>query len=93
MHRMPSGLLGTHAQHEQFDPKHKEWRGKFSNSTADNEPVTFVTWQWPREHSYWEERSSLELLRITPNAVDLGGGAQDQAVAHEGGGSQAHFLE
>src|SRR5580692_10330085 len=35
----------TNAQYEQFDPDHKKYRGKNGVSTADDEPVTYVTWQ------------------------------------------------
>src|SRR5207248_3236526 len=34
----------TNAQYEQFDPEHKKYRGKNGVSTADDEPVTYVTW-------------------------------------------------
>jgi sulfatase modifying factor 1 len=35
----------TNAQYEQIDPGHKKLRGKHGATTADDEPVTFVTWQ------------------------------------------------
>lgn len=34
----------TNAQYEQFDPEHKELRGKFGGSSGDDDPVTFVSW-------------------------------------------------
>jgi formylglycine-generating enzyme len=34
----------TNAQYEQFDPAHRELRGKFGASHTDPEPVTHVTW-------------------------------------------------
>jgi formylglycine-generating enzyme len=34
----------TNVQYEQFDPEHKQLRGKFGASATDNEPVTHVTW-------------------------------------------------
>src|SRR5258708_3081017 len=35
----------TNGQYEQFDAEHKKFRGKNGASTADDEPVTYVTWQ------------------------------------------------
>src|SRR5262245_80320 len=35
----------TNVQFEQFDPEHKKLRGKHGATKADDEPVTFVTWQ------------------------------------------------
>jgi len=34
----------TNAQYEQFDPKHKNLRGKLGFSSADDEAVVFVNW-------------------------------------------------
>ncbi|MGE3806466.1 MAG: SUMF1/EgtB/PvdO family nonheme iron enzyme [Gemmataceae bacterium] len=43
----------TNAQYEQFDPKHKEWRGKQGISDGDNDPVAFVTWQEAVDFCAW----------------------------------------
>jgi formylglycine-generating enzyme required for sulfatase activity len=34
----------TNAQHEKFDPQHKQFRGKLGFSKADDEAVVFVSW-------------------------------------------------
>jgi formylglycine-generating enzyme required for sulfatase activity len=34
----------TNAQYEQFDPAHKQWRGRSGYSKADDEAVVFVNW-------------------------------------------------
>jgi formylglycine-generating enzyme required for sulfatase activity len=34
----------TNAQYEQFDPSHKQWRGRSGYSKADDEAVVFVNW-------------------------------------------------
>src|SRR5262245_44746701 len=43
----------TNAQYEQFDPEHKKLRGKFGFTKADDEPVTFVTWQQAVDFCNW----------------------------------------
>ena len=43
----------TNAQYERFDPAHKNLRGKLGNSKADDEPVTFVTWQEAVDFCTW----------------------------------------
>ena len=35
----------TNAQYEQFDPRHKEFRGKLGYSREDDEAVIFVSWE------------------------------------------------
>jgi formylglycine-generating enzyme len=35
----------ANSQFEQFDPEHKKYRGLQGVSRADDEPVTYVTWQ------------------------------------------------
>jgi formylglycine-generating enzyme required for sulfatase activity len=48
----------TNAQYEQFDPGHKEFRGRDGVSKADDEPVTFVA--WPQAVAYCEWLSKKE---------------------------------
>ncbi len=49
----------TNKQYEQFDPKHKELRGKFGAygqgkaSTTDDEPATMVSWQQAVDFCAW----------------------------------------
>src|SRR4051812_1206534 len=33
----------TNAQYERFAPEHRKWRGKLGGTSADDEPVTYVT--------------------------------------------------
>ena len=35
----------TNAQYEQFDPQHRNLRGKLGFSQDDNEAVLFVSWK------------------------------------------------
>jgi formylglycine-generating enzyme required for sulfatase activity len=55
-----SFFLGAHevtnVQYERFDPEHKKLRGKFGNSKADDEPVTFVAWQEAVDFCAWLSR-------------------------------------
>ncbi len=43
----------TNAQYEQFDPKHRELRGKLGFSTEDDEAVVFVSWHEAIEFCQW----------------------------------------
>jgi formylglycine-generating enzyme required for sulfatase activity len=43
----------TNAQYEQFDPAHKELRGRFDVSKGDDEPVTMVSWQQAVDFCGW----------------------------------------
>ena len=45
-HRIYAGATEvTNAQYEQSDPSHRQLRGKFGFSKADDEAVVFVTWR------------------------------------------------
>ena len=43
----------TNAQYEQFDPKHREWRGKLGFSKRDDEAVVFVNWHEAAGFCQW----------------------------------------
>lgn len=58
----------TNAQYEQFDPAHKKFRGKDGVSKADDEPVTFVTWQQAVAFCEWLSRKEGKLYRLPTEA-------------------------
>ncbi len=58
----------TNAQYEQFDPKHKEFRGKFGVSRGDDEPVTFVGWQDAVDFCQWLSKKEGRTYRLPTEA-------------------------
>ncbi len=58
----------TNAQYEQFDAKHKELRGKFGSSKADDEPVTHVTWQQAVDFCNWLSKKEGKPYRLPTEA-------------------------
>lgn len=65
-------LMGMHevtnAQYEQFDPAHKTLRGKDGVSTADDEPVTFVTWNQAVAFCEWLSKKEGKTYRLPTEA-------------------------
>ena len=58
----------TNAQYEQFAPDHKKFRGKDGVSKADDEPVTFVTWQRACEFCEWLSKKEGKFYRLPTEA-------------------------
>jgi formylglycine-generating enzyme required for sulfatase activity len=58
----------TNAQYEQFDPEHKKLRGKFGITAADDEPVTFVTWQQAVDFCAWLSKKEGKPYRLPTEA-------------------------
>jgi formylglycine-generating enzyme required for sulfatase activity len=58
----------TNAQYEQFDPDHKKWRGRHGGGTADDEPVTFVTWQQAADFCAWLAKKEDKPYRLPTEA-------------------------
>jgi formylglycine-generating enzyme required for sulfatase activity len=58
----------TNAEYEQFDPKHKQLRGQDGVSKADDEPVTFVTWQQAGEFCAWLSKKEGKPYRLPTEA-------------------------
>jgi formylglycine-generating enzyme len=58
----------TNAQYEQFDPDHKQLRGKDGVSTADDEPVTFVTWHQAVAFCAWLSKKEGKPYRLPTEA-------------------------
>jgi len=67
-----SFLMGAHevtnAQFEMFDPQHKKWRGQVGGSKADDEPVTFVTWQQAVDFCAWLSKKEGKPYRLPTEA-------------------------
>jgi sulfatase modifying factor 1 len=58
----------TNAQYEQFDPDHKKLRGRDGVSKADDEPVTFVTWQQAVAYCDWLSKKEGKPNRLPTEA-------------------------
>ena len=58
----------TNAQYEQFDPKHKDQRGKHGAGKNDNDPVTFVTWQQAADFCKWLSKKEGQPYRLPTEA-------------------------
>lgn len=58
----------TNAQYEQFDPKHKDLRGKNGAGKNDNDPVTFVTWQQAADFCAWLSKKDGQPYRLPTEA-------------------------
>ena len=58
----------TNAQYERFDLEHKKLRGKDGVSTADDEPVTFVTWHQAVAFCEWLSKKEGKPYRLPTEA-------------------------
>src|SRR5262249_23102604 len=58
----------TNAQFEQFAPDHKKYRGMDGVSKADDEPVTFVTWQQAADFCAWLSKKEGKSYRLPTEA-------------------------
>ena len=58
----------TNAQYEQFDPKHKTFRGKNGFSKGDEDPVVFVTWHDAVKFCQWLSKKEGKTYRLPTEA-------------------------
>ncbi len=58
----------TNAPYEQFDPKHRELRGKLGFSKMDNEAVVFVSWHEAVKFCEWLSKKEGKLYRLPTEA-------------------------
>jgi sulfatase modifying factor 1 len=58
----------TNAQYEQFDPSHKEYRGKMGLSKGDNEAVVFVSWYDAVKYCQWLSKKEGKTYRLPTEA-------------------------
>jgi len=58
----------TNAQYEQFDPKHREMRGKLGFSKEDDEAVVFVNWHEAVEFCRWLSEKEGRSYRLPTEA-------------------------
>ncbi len=58
----------TNAQYERFDSAHKKYRGKDGISSADDEPVVFVTWQQAVDFCAWLTKQEGKPYRLPTEA-------------------------
>jgi formylglycine-generating enzyme required for sulfatase activity len=58
----------TNAQYEHFDPRHKKWRGRNGATSADDEPVTFVTWHEAVDFCKWLSKKENKPYRLPTEA-------------------------
>ena len=58
----------TNAQYEQFDPKHRELRGKLGISRDDDEAVVFVSWEDAARFCKWLSQKESKPYRLPTEA-------------------------
>jgi len=58
----------TNAQYEQFDPKHREFRGKLGYSKQDDEAVVFVSWHEADNFCQWLSQKEGKSYRLPTEA-------------------------
>ena len=58
----------TNAQYEQFDPEHRQFRGKLGFSKDDNEAVTFVNWLDATRFCQWLSKKEGRPYRLPTEA-------------------------
>lgn len=58
----------TNAQFEAFAPEHKKLRGKHGATAADDEPVTFVTWDEANAFCAWLSKKEGKTYRLPTEA-------------------------
>lgn len=58
----------TNAQFEQFDPSHREYRGRHGISSGDNEAVVYVTWQQAADFCKWLSEKENRPYRLPTEA-------------------------
>lgn len=58
----------TNREYERFDPKHKDVRGKFGFSTADDEAVIYVSWHEAVAYCEWLSKQEGKHYRLPTEA-------------------------
>src|SRR5260370_23196614 len=58
----------TNAQYERFDPAHQKYRGLDGVSTADDDPVVFVTWRPAGDFCAWLSKQEGKPYRLPTEA-------------------------
>ena len=58
----------TNAQYEQYDPNHRELRGKLGYSTQDDEAVVFVSWRDAAGFCQWLSKTEGKSYRLPTEA-------------------------
>jgi formylglycine-generating enzyme required for sulfatase activity len=58
----------TNAQYELFIPEHRMFRGKKGASNADDEPVTYITWQQAVDFCRWLSKKEGKPYRLPTEA-------------------------
>jgi sulfatase modifying factor 1 len=58
----------TNAQYEQFDPRHRELRGKLGFSKADNDAVVFLNWHDATRFCQWLSKKEGRVYRLPTEA-------------------------
>ncbi|MBN2315799.1 MAG: SUMF1/EgtB/PvdO family nonheme iron enzyme [Sedimentisphaerales bacterium] len=58
----------TNAQYEQFDPKHREFRGQLGYSKQDDEAVVFVSWHEANNFCQWLSKKEGKPYRLPTEA-------------------------
>ena len=58
----------TNAQYEQFDPKHRSFRGKHGLSSEDDEAVVYVSWHQARAFCKWLSEKEKRPYRLPTEA-------------------------
>ena len=58
----------TNVQYEQFDPEHRRWRGLRDVSQADDEAVTYVSWQEAAAFCEWLSERENKPYRLPTEA-------------------------
>ena len=58
----------TNVQYEQFDPEHRKWRGLRDVSQADDEAVTYVSWQEAAAFCEWLSERENKPYRLPTEA-------------------------
>lgn len=58
----------TNAQYEQFDPSHRQYRGRMGVSSGDDEAVTFVSWSDAEAFCRWLSKKEKRPYRLPTEA-------------------------